>query len=152
MREFDGTLVTGRMPEADNEVIFTAVRDEFDANMIEALMDRTFQIDLGEDTAVNLTIVGFAYKETNDGVFTYTGRELFCHRSDDQHDIDRDLQLQQHGDDACKSGKEQQYVEGNSFNRIVPNSRVAAGQAFVAEELNNFYDENDGVKEVRPSP
>src|SRR5699024_4261408 len=49
LREFDGTLVTGRMPEADNEVIFAAVRDEFDANMIEALMDRTFQIDLGED-------------------------------------------------------------------------------------------------------
>ena len=32
------------------------------------------------------------------------------------------------------------------YKRQVPNSRVAAGQAFVAEELNNFYDENDGVR------
>ena len=144
LREFDGTLVTGRMPEADNEVIFTAVRDEFDANMIEALMDRTFQIDLGEDTAVNLTIVGFAYKETNDGVFTYTG-ELFA---TDQmiSTILTETYSYNSTVTTLVNGKEQQYVEGNSFYRIVPNSRVAAGQAFVAEELNNFYDENDGVR------
>ncbi len=144
LREFDGTLVTGRMPEADNEVIFTAVQDEFDANMIDALMDRTFQIDLGEDTAVNLTIVGFAYKETSDGVFTYTG-ELFA--------TDQMISTILTETYSCNStvttlvnGKEQQYVEGNSFYRVVPNSRVAAGQAFVAEELNNFYGEDDGVK------
>ena len=144
LREFDGTLVTGRMPEADNEVIFAAVRDEFDANMIEALMDRTFQIDLGEDTAVNLTIVGFAYKETNDGVFTYTG-ELFA---TDQmiSTILTETYSYNSTVTTLVNGKEQQYVEGNSFYRIVPNSRVAAGQAFVAEELNNFYDENDGVR------
>ena len=93
---------------------------------------------------MNLTIVGFAYKETNDGVFTYTG-ELFA---TDQMISTILTETYRYNSTVTTlvNGKEQQYVEGNSFYRIVPNSRVAAGQAFVAEELNNFYDENDGVR------
>ena len=142
--EFDGNLVSGRMPEADNEVIFAAVKDDFDAEMIKALIDRTFRIDLGEDVAVDLTITGFAYRDAGDGAFSYTG-ELYA--TDDMiNTILTETYSTGSTVTTTVNGKVQQYMEGNAFYRLVPNSRVEEGHALVAEELDNFYGENDGAK------
>lgn len=144
LEEFDGKLVAGRMPEAENEVIFTAVRDDFDADMLEALLDKTFQIDLSEDTAVKLTITGFAYKDMGDGAFSYTG-EIFA--TDEMIDtILTETYSANSTVTTTVNGKVQQYTEGNAFYRLVPNSRVEKGEAFVAEELSNFYDEGESVR------
>ena len=58
--EFDEPLVAGRLPEADNEVIFTAVKDDFDTGMLERILEKSFKINLGEDKELNVTVVGLS--------------------------------------------------------------------------------------------
>lgn len=140
--EFDRTLAAGRMPETDNEVLFTAVKDEFDPSMLDMIMDKTFTIGLGEDKEIKVTVVGFAYRpQPDNGIYMYTG-ELFA--TDNM--INTMLKETYNYNSTVKTtvnGKEQQYQEGSSFFRVIPNSRVSAGNAIVSEEVNNFYEKGD---------
>lgn len=139
--EFSRPLVAGRMPEADNEVIFTAVKDDFDVSMLETMLDKTFRISLGEDKELNVKIVGFAYKPQADGIFMYTG-ELFATDAL----IGTLLTETYNYNSTVKTtinGKEQQYQIGNAFYRIVPNSKIAQGKALTSEEINNFYEKGE---------
>ncbi len=140
--EFDRTLAAGRMPEADNEVIFTATKDDFDPSMLDMILDKTFAMNMGEDTEIKVTVVGFAYKPQEDsGIYMYTG-ELFA--TDNM--ISTMLKETYSYNSTVKTtinGKEQQYQEGSSLYRVMPNSKVSAGNAIVSEEVNNFYEKGD---------
>lgn len=139
--EFDEPLVAGRLPEADNEVIFTAVKDDFDTGMLERILEKSFKINLGEDKELNVTVVGFAYKPQSSNSFMYSG-DLFA---SDQLMSTMLTETYNYNSTVRTSinGKEQQYQEGNAFYRIVPNSHVESGKAIASEEINNFYDKGD---------
>lgn len=140
--EFNAPLVAGRMPEADNEVIFTAIKGNFDTGMLERLLEKSFKISLDGDKEMNVTVVGFAYKTPDSNSFmNYTGElfvtdQLMSTMMTETYNYNSTVK-------TTINGKEQQYEEGNAFYRIVPNSRVKAGEAVASEEINNFYEKGD---------
>lgn len=139
--EFGGTLEKGRMPENDNEVIITAVRGYSDDSMLDELLDKNFRISIGEDKELNVTVVGFGYKDQDDGSLVYAG-DLYV-TDQMMSDMLRETYNYESTVKVTINGKEQHYQQGDSFYRIVPNSRVSQGSAIGSEELNNFYDNGD---------
>lgn len=145
--DFDGKLVAGRMPEAVNEAVLMSPKDDFYFNdgTFGDLIDKTYHISLGEDKDVAVTVVGCAYKpQSEEFDFTmYSGNlyvtdELMATMREEIYNYSSTIK-------CMMNGKEQAYVPGNAFYRVIPNSNVAAGTALVAEEIDNFYG-NKGAK------
>jgi len=138
--EFDeDDLVAGKLPEADNEIVFAVEEtyaEDYDA---ESILDNTFSMYIGEDTELRLKVVGFAYyEEESDSLFSYGG-DIFV--TDGMLDtILEETYSYQSTVTTTINGKEQQYEEGTAFYRIVPSSGVEAGEALVSSDLGNFYD------------
>lgn len=148
--DFSGTLVAGRMPEAENEAILMSYKNDYDFNdeSIAELLNKTYKVSLGEDKEIAVTIVGCAYKPESDeyDYYMYTG-DLFI---TDQlmNTIRKETYNYNSTVTTTINGKEQQYQEGNPFYRIVPNSRVAAGTALAFEDMNNFYEKGKAKGQV----
>lgn len=146
--DFDGKLAAGRMPEAKNEAVLSAYKDEyyFNDDTIGNLVGKTYHIDMGEDKAIAVTIVGCSYKPQSDDFdfMMYTGSlyvtdEMMATMREEAYNHSSTIK-------TTMNGKEQEYVPGNPFYRVIPNSNVAAGTALVFEEMNNFYGEK-GAKD-----
>ena len=141
---FDGKLAAGRLPQAKNEAVLAAYKDDyyFNDETLNKLIDKTYNIALGEDKEIVVTIVGCAYKK-NTGEYDsmmYTGSlyvtdELMALMREETYNYNSTVK-------TVMNGKEQEYVPGNPFYRIVPNGSVAAGSVLVFEEVNNFYKDN----------
>ena len=145
--DFDGKLAAGRMPESKNEAILSSYKNEYDFNedTIGNLIGKTYYIGLGEDKEIAVTIVGCAYKPQSDefDFMMYSGNlyvtdELMATMREETYNYNSTVK-------TTMNGKEQEYVPGNAFYRVVPNSKVAAGTALVFEEADNFYG-NKGAK------
>ena len=146
--DFDGKLAAGRMPQSKNEAVLSSYKDEyyFNDDTIGNLIGKTYHIDMGEDKAVAVTIVGCAYKPQSDDFdfMMYTG-SLYV--TDEMMATMREEAYNHHSTiKTTMNGKEQTYIPGNPFYRVIPNSNVAAGTALVFEEINNFYGES-GAKD-----
>ncbi len=142
--DFDGKLAAGRMPESNNEAILTSYKEEFyfDDETISNIINRTYTIMVGEDKEIPVTIVGCAYKpESSEYDFMmYTGGlyvmdDLLGTMREETYNYNSDITV-------TMNGKEQQYMPGDSYYRIVPNSVVDKGEAVVFEEVDNFYGES----------
>lgn len=145
--DFDGKLAAGRMPEAVNEAVLMSPKDDFYFNdgTFGDLIDKMYHISLGEDKDVAVTVVGCAYKpQSEEFDFTMYSGNLYV--TDELMSTMREEIYNYSSTVKCMmNGKEQAYVPGNAFYRVIPNSNVAAGTALVAEELDNFYG-NKGAK------
>ena len=137
--EFRGSLDAGRMPETDNEVIFAVYEDMVDTATAENdILDKSFRITLEEDRTIDVTVTGLVYKAQDDS-FYYSSGDLYV---SDQL-MNSLLKYSYRSISTVKvmiNGKEQQYQEGTSMYRLVPNSNVAQGTAIVSEDRNVFYD------------
>lgn len=145
--DFDGKLAAGRMPESKNEAILSSYKNEYDFNedTIGNLIGKTYYIGLGEDKEIAVTIVGCAYKPQSDefDFMMYSGNlyvtdELMATMREETYNYNSTVK-------TTMNGKEQEYVPGNAFYRVVPNSKVASGTVLVFEEADNFYG-NKGAK------
>ncbi len=137
--EFRGSLDAGRMPETANEVILEVYEDMVDTATAENdILDKSFRITLEEDSTLDVTVTGLVYKAQDDS-FYYSSGDLYV--SDQlMNDL---LKYSYKSISTVKvmiNGKEQQYQEGTSMYRLVPNSNVAQGTAIVSEDMNMFYD------------
>lgn len=137
--EFEGRLVNGRMPEADNEVIVSAAKDELDGYMQDMILGKAFRIMIGEDKELSVTVVGVAYKpETENGMMMFTG-EMYA---TDQMVAQMLKETYSYNSDVTVTinGKEQKYSQGNGLFRVLPSSKVSQGKAVVSEDVNGFYE------------
>lgn len=142
---FDGKLAAGRMPESKNEAVLTAYKDEyyFNDETIGRLIDKTYNIALGEDKTIAVTVVGCAYKPATDEYdnMMYSGT---LYITNELMDTMREETYNYHSTiTTTMNGKEQEYVPGNPFYRVIPSGNVAAGTVLVFEEMDNFYRKND---------
>ncbi|NLD18885.1 MAG: ABC transporter ATP-binding protein [Clostridiales bacterium] len=141
--EFDGKLIKGRMPEADNEIILSGIKDDyyFDKDMIDQIIDKTYKVTINE-RKIDVTVVGLAYKEIPDGVYMgegdmYVSDAVLNNMLSETYNYNSKVTI-------TVNGKAQEYVSGTSLYRIVPSSKVSQGTAVVGTEVNNFYEKGDG--------
>ncbi|MDO4546388.1 MAG: hypothetical protein Q4C25_09540, partial [Bacillota bacterium] len=142
--EFEGKLVEGRMPEADNEVILTGDKEDYyfsDPEMIGEILNKTYTTYIGEDKEINVTVVGIGYKEMTENYYIYGGDIYFTDNMMSQ--LLKETYNYNSTVTTTINGKAQVYSEGSSLYRVVPSSKVAQGQAVVPEETNNFYEKGD---------
>ena len=141
--DFDGKLVAGRMPESRNEAILTSYKDEyyFNKETISEIINKKYTIMVGEDKEMSVTIVGCAYKpETDDYDYMmymgslYVTDDLMATMREETYNYSSEITV-------SMNGKEQQYMQGDPYYRVVPNSHVSKGKALVFEEMDNFYGE-----------
>ena len=138
---FEGSLMAGRMPEAENEVIYAVLRDSYYESIEDELLDKTFKVTVGYDKEFSVTVTGIAIKDQEDDGYIYSGD---IYMSDQL--MNNMLKETYSSGSTIKfliNGKEQQYQWGDSLYRIVPNGNVAAGKAIVSEDLNSFYDSGE---------
>ena len=148
--DFNGKLAAGRMPKSRNEAILTSYKEEFyfDDETINSIINRKYTIMVGEDKEIPVTIVGCAYKPETAGydAMMYTGSlyvmdELLGTMREETYNYNSDITVNM-------NDKEQQYMPGDSYYRIVPNSKVKKGEALVFEEMDNFYGESGAKGKV----
>ena len=145
--DFNGKLAAGRMPEGKNEAIIASYEDDyfFNDDTLDNFIDKTYYVEMGEEKEIAVTIVGCAYKPKSEGFdfmmyedSLYVTDELMATMREETYNYNSTVK-------TTMNGKEQEYVPGNAFYRVVPNSKVAAGTALVFEEADNFYG-NKGAK------
>ncbi len=140
LESFEGDLVEGEMPQAENEAIFSAYSDDYymSEDMRSDIIGKDYRVYVGEDKEITIRITGIAYKESNDssaymyGGDIYLSSPLMASLMEETYNYNSTIT-------TTINGKAQVYAEGSSLYRIVPNSKVAPGSAVVSEEVNNFY-------------
>ena len=141
--DFDGKLAAGRMPEARNEAILTSYEDEyyFNEDTINDIINKKYTIMIGEDKEMSVTVVGCAYKPESQeyDYMMYTGSlfitdDLMATMREETYNYKSKITV-------TMNGKEQEYMQGDPYYRVVPNSKVEKGKALVFEEMDNFYGE-----------
>lgn len=144
---FDGKLEAGRMPEAKNEAVLMATKDEyyFNGETFKSIIGKTYTSYLTDDKEVKIKVVGCAYKPESKDYDSmmyveqlYVTDELMATMRAETYNYYSTISV-------TMNGKVQEYSADSPYYRIVPNSKVEKGEAIVFEEVNNFYDE-DGAK------
>ncbi|MDO4745400.1 MAG: ABC transporter ATP-binding protein [Bacillota bacterium] len=142
--DFNGKLAAGRMPEKENEAILTSYKDEyyFNDETISKIINKTYYIWIGEEKQLAVTIVGCAYKQdTGDyDAMMYSGSlyvtdELMAIMREEIYNYNSVITV-------TMNGKEEEYIPGNVYYRVVPNSKVKEGEVLGFEEIDNFYGES----------
>ena len=141
--DFDGKIAAGRMPESKNEAILTSYEDEyyFNDETINSILNKKYTIMVGEDKEMTVVVVGCAYKPESEefDYMMYTGSlyvtdDLMATMREETYNYKSEITV-------TMNGKEQEYMQGDPYYRVVPNSKVAKGKALVFEEMDNFYGE-----------
>jgi len=142
--EFEGELKAGEMPDEYNEAILVASDEEyyFEPEYIDSLIGKNYKMWIGDDKEISVKITGFKYKSDEEGDMyigdLYVTDEMMSTMLLETYNYNSEVT-------TTINGKEMKYEQGDSFYRIVPNSKVSRGQAIVSEEIDNFY-ENASVK------
>lgn len=146
LESFDGKLVEGEMPRAENEAVLAAYRDDYymSDDMRSEIIGRDYTVYIGEDKEITIRITGIAYKAGGDSNYYQYGGDIYL-SSGLMSTLLEETYNYNSTVTTTINGKAQVYSEGSSLYRIVPNSRVASGRALVSEEVNNFYDDSRAV-------
>ena len=145
--DFEYDLAAGEMPKAKNEAILVSNKDDyyFNKDTIGKIIGKTYNVYLGEEKEIPIKVVGCAYKPETDeyDAMLYTGN---LYVTDEMMAVMREEMYNYHSViKVSMMGKEQEYVPGDSYYRIMPNSKVKKGEALAFEEINNFYGD-EGAK------
>ena len=139
---FDGRLDIGRMPEADNEVIY--VTNEYNYYFSEKVEDALAKIYYynGDNQSYSLKVVGVKYNSGN--LFSYDGNSLiYCNRKlldNYMKDINREhskVKIHMNGKNYDSYNS-----PGSDFD-IRISDRVAPGNAYTPENINYICPDYD---------
>lgn len=137
--EFKEKPDMGRMPEADGEALLRGANDGYTLSeeIADSILDETFQVWMGDDGEIPITIVGVCFDEPEENDFSYSG-EVYL--TDGQIDQMR-TQLYSSGSTVITTinGKEMEAGMGDFYYRTLLSDRVAKGTAVVSEDISNFF-------------
>ena len=143
IHDFEGKLDYGRMPEKENEVVATALRDDyyFEYNRDEIMKKTFYMVDNNtgvRNQTFEIKIVGIRYIE--DSGFTY-GNEVTLYASDKiLKDAKYDIHKSYSKISVRINGK--MYDSPGVFN-IVPSANIASGEAIIAEDKDYYCEKNN---------
>ncbi|MBR6798707.1 MAG: hypothetical protein IKM63_01420, partial [Firmicutes bacterium] len=113
----------------------------FNDETINSILNKKYTIMVGEDKEMTVVVVGCAYKPESEefDYMMYTGSlyvtdDLMATMREETYNYKSEITV-------TMNGKEQEYMQGDPYYRVVPNSKVAKGKALVFEEMDNFYGE-----------
>ena len=138
----EGKLSYGRMPEADNEVVY--VVDEYDYYFSEKLEDaitKTYYLN-GDSGSYSIKVVGIIYK--NEQVFSPSGSNLIYGSSNLINNFMKDINRNHSKVVVSINGKnhESYNAPGEEFD-IRTSDRVASGKVYVPENMNYLCKDYD---------
>lgn len=132
--EFDGKLAMGRMPEARNEVILTGYKDDyyFSEEVMNDIIDKKYTIFLNDDRETKVKIVGLAYK-ARDNMYSgdiYMTSEMMREALKSTYNIYSNISV---------TINEKTQNSDTGYYTIAVNENVDEGEAFVPEDVNNYF-------------
>ena len=137
--EFTEDLDYGTLPEASGEAVLTGPNDGYTLSddIAESIIGETFQVWVGDEGEIPITIVGVSFSKAAEGYEDYTA-EVFL---DDEQIQDMRTQLYGSGSTviATINGKEMEAGLGDYYYRVLPSGNVSQGQCIVSEDVSNFY-------------
>lgn len=129
---FEGNVDVGRMPEADNEILIYANKNDWMiSNMQEEIFNTEFQIDEIKNPSNNeyykVKIVGIKYKGTGYNVTYYARTNIL--------DKIRNY-IYESENETTYTYAERTYNSyyGDIANSLIPNSNVPKGEAYISSE------------------
>ena len=148
IKDFDGQLTAGRMPENPGEIIIEGSENDYYLrdDSIEELLGKEFYTEeydeSGERRTENpLKIVGVAVKSYRD----YSGSDKFYVGDEILEKLRLDIALDSSN---VKTLFEGQYYESYSSSpdfRVAPNENVPSGEAYVSSMLNDYTSSGSAV-------
>ena len=147
IKEFDGQLTAGRMPENPGEIVLEGSEgDYYLANNLEDVLNTEFYMEEydvnGEREVGNpLKIVGVVTKPAED----YSGSDKFYVGEDILEKLRLDTAMQSNNIKTLFDGQYyQSYSEDPNF-RITPNENVPKGEAYVSSSLNDYTQDGRAI-------
>ena len=139
---FEGELAYGRMPEADNEVIY--VTDEYDYYFSEKLDDaiaKSYYFN-GDKSSYNLKVVGVKYGDIN--LLSYNGEHLIYGSKKFLDNYMKDINREHSKVTVYTNGKnyESYNSPGSDFDLRVSN-KVPKGSVYTPENINYICKDYD---------
>jgi len=139
LKEFDGELAHGRMPEAPNEIILAKNKNDYDIqNNVEELLEKEFYLEYydykGEQQKQDpLYIVGIAYTEDNNTWRSnfYVGEELFEYVSGKAAENRSTITTKFENNEAISS-------QGDPHFYVTASDKVPQGEAYVSASFNDY--------------
>lgn len=140
---YDGSVDLGRLPTEKNEILVVGNTEYmFQGNDLSSLLNQEYKLYLnGGDKTFTVTIVGIQNRENNNG---FTAGEIYM--ADELMKEITDAIYRNYS--KMKVIINDRTVDGNYEYRVMPNSKVPQGEAFVPEELNNFYKTGNSLRKV----
>lgn len=140
VKDFQGEVVYGRLPETGNEVLLTGYEDDylFIDNNGEELLNKTYELSSWMyDQTEKVTVVGIAKEEGERSNWWYSGKIYLTDAM--MQEMIRDSYSSNSKASVIVNGTELVWEMGSSYYRPVANSNVPQGKAFVSDELNSYY-------------
>lgn len=129
-------LVAGRLPEADDEIVVSYYSFNKPQGEPKAIFDDNLKINLDGGGTIKCKIVGLAVKDSN--TISLSGASTL-HMSDALLQSIKNSALRRVTNvELTINGKKVPSSEGSM--QLVANEKVPAGNAFVTEEVDAFYD------------
>lgn len=137
--EFEGALVAGEMPDSRNEIILVGDKDDyyFTEEMIKQILGKKYGIYFDDGRETNVTVVGIAYAEGSEESYFATGEVYLT-----QELIQEMLKGVYNGHSEIEltiNKKSQRSDADYGYYTIVPHKNVDKGEAYVPEDMNNFF-------------
>lgn len=140
---FSGTVDLGRLPVEKNEVLVVGNTDYmFQGSDLKSLLDLEYKLFLnGGDKTYTVKIVGIKNQETTNG---FTSGAIYM-----TEDLMKEItETTYRNYSQLKVTINDRTVDGNYEYRITSNVNVPKGEAFVPEDVNNFYSNGNSLKRI----
>lgn len=138
--EFEGKLIAGEMPDSRNEIILTGYKDDyyFSEDIIKDVIGKKYSVYFSDGRETKVTVKGIAYKDSESSNYTYAGdaylsQELILEMLKSVYNGYSNINL-------TINGKVQSSDSEYGYYVIVPHKNVDKGEAYVPEDMNNFFD------------
>ena len=106
-------------------------------DVVDTILDETFQVWVGDSGNIPITVVGVAYRDTDDDSSSYTG-EVYLNEDQIQ-----EMRTALYGSGSTIittiNGKEMEAGMGDFYYRTIPSDKVIKGNCLVSEEVSNFF-------------
>ena len=138
--EFEGNLVAGEMPDSRNEIILTGAQDDyyFSNEMMKQILGKKYTVYFADGRETTVTVAGIAYKESDGESYfvsgdAYLSQELIQEMLKGVYNGSSEIEL-------TINKKTQRSDSDYGYYTIVPHKNVDKGEAYVPEDMNNFFD------------